>query len=78
MKKVLLAIALTGLLASCTHVQSGSVVEGHPYRTDPSCDRSVPYGQFDSKCDYPLVGYKGFSDPTIVPGVGSSGGGGFF
>ncbi|ACP25183.1 hypothetical protein NGR_c14040 [Sinorhizobium fredii NGR234] len=68
-------------LASCTTI-TGSIesepgshqIAGHPYRTLNDCVRRGPVGRFDLKCDVPLLGYRNFSDPTIVPQSGAPGG----
>ncbi|WP_331374236.1 hypothetical protein [Sinorhizobium chiapasense] len=65
-------------LVSCT-AMTGSIkptpgthqIAGHPYRTMNDCVRKAPVGQFDLKCDVPLLGYRNFSDPTIVPQIGA-------
>ncbi|MBP1887031.1 hypothetical protein J2Z50_005334 [Ensifer mexicanus] len=68
----------SGALVSCTAV-TGSIestpgthqIAGHPYRTMNDCVRKAPVGRFDLKCDVPLLGYRNFSDPTIVPQIGA-------
>ncbi|MQX09052.1 hypothetical protein CO661_21705 [Sinorhizobium fredii] len=68
-------------LVSCTTI-TGSIeprpgthqIASHPYRTMNDCVRKAPIGQFDLKCDVPLLGYRNFTDPTIVPQIGAPGG----
>ncbi|WP_018239675.1 hypothetical protein [Ensifer sp. BR816] len=77
----LACILFSGALVACTTV-TGSIgptpgthqIAGHPYRSMNDCVRRTPIGQFDLKCDVPLIGYRNFSDPTIVPQVGAPGG----
>ncbi|MBA8881638.1 hypothetical protein [Phyllobacterium myrsinacearum] len=49
-------------------------VAGYAFKTNLSCERKTPKDQFDRKCDYPRLGFKGFSpDPGFS--VGSAGAG---
>jgi hypothetical protein len=43
-------------------------IPGHPYQTYLNCKRTKPLGQFDPKCDLPVLGYKDFYRP---PGLGN-------
>ncbi|MBB4189527.1 hypothetical protein GGE07_006216 [Sinorhizobium terangae] len=75
------SVLSSAALVSCT-TTTGSIgptpgthqIAGHPYRTTNDCVRKAPVGQFDLKCDVPLLGYRNFSDPTIVPQSGAPGG----
>ena len=83
-KTFLLAAVLvaSASLASCatagqdySTLNSGEIqLAGHPYKTAKDCERTAPIGKFDRKCDIPVVGFRGFTDPTI--GVQSGGIGG--
>jgi hypothetical protein len=71
--------ALMALASSCSISErdfvGGVTVAGHPYKTDPDCKRTVPYGKFDKECDYPVVGMRGFTAfPKITPTTGGGGG----
>lgn len=82
MKKTLLALtaliatlAVSGCSTTIGPAPHYETVAGYPFKTNLSCKRTVPVGKFDPECDYPLLGYKGFSaDPGFS--VGSAGGGG--
>ncbi|THK37020.1 hypothetical protein EHS39_16360 [Ensifer sp. MPMI2T] len=78
---ITVSVLSSAALGSCT-TTTGSIeptpgthqTAGHPYRTVNDCVRKAPIGQFDLKCDVPLLGYRNFSDPTIVPQAGAPGG----
>lgn len=54
-------------------------IAGHPYKTAIGCKRKKPVGKFDGRCDIPLIGYRGFYDPsTIIQSGGAGGFGGSF
>ncbi|TDW20484.1 hypothetical protein EV128_125114 [Rhizobium azibense] len=82
MKKIVLLAALAVAVSSCANaadykvVRSGEYqIAGHPYKSATDCVRTAPVGKFDRRCDIPVVGFRGFSDPTV--GVQSGGIGGF-
>ncbi|TCU10484.1 hypothetical protein [Rhizobium sullae] len=41
-------------------------IPGHPYKSAENCPRTAPVGEFDRRCDIPLLGYRNFTDPTII------------
>lgn len=73
---------VVALLASCSTTDKYAVlsegetqIAGHPYKTAKDCKRKAPIGRFDPDCDIPVIGFRGFTDPTI--GVQSGGTGSF-
>lgn len=79
-RKLLASTMLVALLASCTTTSNSGTyqIANHPYRTAVNCERKAAIGQFDLRCDVPLLGYRGFNGgDVIVPQVGAPGGFGF-
>jgi hypothetical protein len=49
-------------------------IPGHPYKSAENCQRIAPVGKFDRRCDIPLLGFRNFTDPTIIVQSGGIGG----
>lgn len=88
MKRIVIALAATSLLASCG-ITTGSIkpgpeyaklsageiqIPGHPFKTAKDCTRKAPIGKFDRKCDIPILGFRGGNTDVIVPQIGAPGG----
>ena len=61
--------ALTICLIFGTSASRYIALPGYAFRTDPTCQRTVSKLQFDRKCDWPKVGIKDFTPPSLV-GIG--------
>lgn len=73
MKTVIIAAIAAVSLASCANPEKYAKLDGneyqiagHPYKSAKDCKRKAPVGKFDGKCDIPVLGYRGFFDPSTV------------
>jgi hypothetical protein len=79
MKKSLISVGVMLALSACSTTgfqpnDKYETVAGYPFKTNLSCTRTKPVGLFDPKCDYPRLGFKGFSPmPDFSVGSGVSG-----
>ena len=77
MTRIIAAAAIAALLASCsTTSEHGYQIPGHKYRTVKGCERKAPIGEFDRRCDVPVVGWHGaeaWHMPAISAGGNASG-----
>jgi hypothetical protein len=74
MNRITLAVVALGVVfasgataADYHNLKNGEYqIPGHPYKSAENCPRTAPVGKFDRRCDIPLLGFRNFTDPTII------------
>ncbi|RUM95994.1 hypothetical protein EET67_20195 [Pseudaminobacter arsenicus] len=62
------ALALFVAIAGCAETTRYVEVPGHPYKAEPTCKRTQPFGKFDERCDCPRTGFRNFRPPVADVG----------
>ncbi|MDR7147200.1 hypothetical protein [Rhizobium sp. BE258] len=66
MRTICAALTMCIALALCAPSVKYVSLPGYAFKTDPKCMRTVSKAKFDRKCDYPKLGIKDFTPPSVT------------
>ncbi len=63
MKTSFASVLLWASIMVCGQGSQYVSLPGYAYKTNPTCSRTKPPSKFDVRCDYPRLGFPGFTPP---------------
>ena len=69
MKTTCSALTICMALVLCAPSVRYVNLPGYAFKTNAKCERAKPKNKFDVKCDYPRLGFPGFSPPRLIIGI---------